>query len=182
MPAPIAASPRMKASESQASRRRARSGSPAPRRERSDAEGEPGHEQKRGAARQAVPELDQGLEARGLRNDLAVAERPVRAAAGAGAGGADDGAPEDDHDVDRDRDPGQPGSGGESGIGAHRPRSPAKYNRSRRARTRRPHVRNESAARAESLGQSVWLDFIRRSWLEDGTIARLIREDGVWPG
>jgi transaldolase len=31
----------------------------------------------------------------------------------------------------------------------------------------------------ESLGQSVWLDFIRRSWLEDGTIARLVREDGV---
>lgn len=29
------------------------------------------------------------------------------------------------------------------------------------------------------LGQSVWLDFIRRSWLEDGTIARLIREDGL---
>ena len=31
----------------------------------------------------------------------------------------------------------------------------------------------------ESLGQSVWLDFVRRSWLEDGTIARLVREDGV---
>jgi transaldolase len=31
----------------------------------------------------------------------------------------------------------------------------------------------------ESLGQSVWLDFIRRSWLEDGTIARLIRDDGL---
>jgi transaldolase/glucose-6-phosphate isomerase len=29
------------------------------------------------------------------------------------------------------------------------------------------------------LGQSVWLDFIRRSWLEDGTIARLIRDDGL---
>jgi transaldolase/glucose-6-phosphate isomerase len=29
------------------------------------------------------------------------------------------------------------------------------------------------------LGQSVWLDFIRRSWLEDGTIARLVREDGL---
>ena len=26
------------------------------------------------------------------------------------------------------------------------------------------------------LGQSVWLDFIRRSWLEDGTVERLIRE------
>jgi transaldolase/glucose-6-phosphate isomerase len=29
------------------------------------------------------------------------------------------------------------------------------------------------------LGQSVWLDFIRRSWLEDGTVARLIRDDGL---
>jgi transaldolase len=29
------------------------------------------------------------------------------------------------------------------------------------------------------LGQSVWLDFIRRSWLEDGTIARLVRDDGL---
>ncbi|MEO7973729.1 MAG: transaldolase [Thermoanaerobaculia bacterium] len=27
------------------------------------------------------------------------------------------------------------------------------------------------------LGQSVWLDFIRRSWLEDGTVANLIRAD-----
>jgi transaldolase len=29
------------------------------------------------------------------------------------------------------------------------------------------------------LGQSVWLDFIRRSWLEDGTVERLIREDDL---
>ena len=29
------------------------------------------------------------------------------------------------------------------------------------------------------LGQSVWLDFIRRSWLEDGTIERLIAEDDL---
>ena len=29
------------------------------------------------------------------------------------------------------------------------------------------------------LGQSVWLDFIRRSWLEDGTLARLIAEDDL---
>ena len=29
------------------------------------------------------------------------------------------------------------------------------------------------------LGQSVWLDFIRRSWLEDGTLERLISEDGL---
>lgn len=29
------------------------------------------------------------------------------------------------------------------------------------------------------LGQSVWLDFIRRSWLEDGTISRLVREDRI---
>lgn len=30
-----------------------------------------------------------------------------------------------------------------------------------------------------ALGQSVWLDDIRRAWLEDGTLARLIAEDGV---
>ncbi len=29
------------------------------------------------------------------------------------------------------------------------------------------------------LGQSVWLDFIRRSWLEDGTVKRLIAEDDL---
>ncbi len=29
------------------------------------------------------------------------------------------------------------------------------------------------------LGQSVWLDFIRRSWLEEGTVERLIREDDL---
>lgn len=29
------------------------------------------------------------------------------------------------------------------------------------------------------LGQSVWLDDIRRGWLKDGTLARLIREDGL---
>jgi len=30
-----------------------------------------------------------------------------------------------------------------------------------------------------TLGQSVWLDDIRRAWLVDGTLARLIAEDGV---
>lgn len=29
------------------------------------------------------------------------------------------------------------------------------------------------------LGQSVWLDFIRRSWLEDGTVEKLIAEDDL---
>jgi len=29
------------------------------------------------------------------------------------------------------------------------------------------------------LGQSVWLDFIRRSWLEDGTLERLIHDDDL---
>ncbi|HSN70117.1 MAG TPA: transaldolase family protein, partial [Steroidobacteraceae bacterium] len=29
------------------------------------------------------------------------------------------------------------------------------------------------------LGQSVWLDYIRRAMLADGTLARLIREDGL---
>jgi transaldolase len=33
--------------------------------------------------------------------------------------------------------------------------------------------------RLAKLGQSVWLDDIRRAWLEDGTIARLIEHDGV---
>ncbi len=31
----------------------------------------------------------------------------------------------------------------------------------------------------KSLGQSIWLDDIRRHWLEDGTLARLIEEDGI---
>jgi transaldolase len=31
----------------------------------------------------------------------------------------------------------------------------------------------------EDLGQSVWIDDIRRAWLRDGTLARLIAEDGV---
>jgi transaldolase len=30
-----------------------------------------------------------------------------------------------------------------------------------------------------ALGQSVWLDDIRRAWLVDGTLARLVAEDGV---
>ena len=30
-----------------------------------------------------------------------------------------------------------------------------------------------------TLGQSVWLDDIRRAWLADGTLARLIEHDGV---
>jgi len=29
------------------------------------------------------------------------------------------------------------------------------------------------------LGQSVWLDDIRRAWLEDGTLARLLADDGL---
>lgn len=31
----------------------------------------------------------------------------------------------------------------------------------------------------KALGQSVWLDDLRRRWLEDGTLARLIEEDGL---
>ena len=30
-----------------------------------------------------------------------------------------------------------------------------------------------------TLGQSVWLDDIRRTWHADGTLARLIEHDGV---
>ena len=33
--------------------------------------------------------------------------------------------------------------------------------------------------RLATLGQSVWLDDIRRAWLADGTLARLIEQDGV---
>lgn len=33
--------------------------------------------------------------------------------------------------------------------------------------------------RLKALGQSVWLDDIRRVWFEDGTLARLIEQDGV---
>jgi len=33
--------------------------------------------------------------------------------------------------------------------------------------------------RLAALGQSIWLDDLRRSWLEDGTLARLIAEDGL---
>jgi len=31
----------------------------------------------------------------------------------------------------------------------------------------------------KDLGQSIWLDDIRRAWLEDGTLARLIADDGL---
>ena len=30
-----------------------------------------------------------------------------------------------------------------------------------------------------SLGQSIWLDDIRRSWLQNGTFAKLISDDGL---
>ena len=46
-------------------------------------------------------ELDDGIQAGRTRQHLAVAERPVLAAAGAGAGGAHEGAPQDDGDVER---------------------------------------------------------------------------------
>lgn len=31
----------------------------------------------------------------------------------------------------------------------------------------------------KALGQSVWLDDLRRAWLDDGTLVRFVREDGV---
>jgi transaldolase len=40
-------------------------------------------------------------------------------------------------------------------------------------------VRANPLRSLEALGQSVWLDDIRRGWLDDGTLARLIAEDGV---
>jgi transaldolase len=42
----------------------------------------------------------------------------------------------------------------------------------------RDSVKNPLRA-LRTLGQSVWLDDIRRGWLEDGTLARLIAEDGL---
>ena len=33
--------------------------------------------------------------------------------------------------------------------------------------------------RLRALGQSVWVDDIRRAWLQDGTFRRWIEEDGV---
>jgi len=40
-------------------------------------------------------------------------------------------------------------------------------------------VRANPLRSLEALEQSVWLDDIRRGWLDDGTLARLIAEDGV---
>jgi transaldolase len=40
-------------------------------------------------------------------------------------------------------------------------------------------VRVNPLRQLQALGQSVWLDDIRRSWLQDGTLSRLIAEDGV---
>jgi transaldolase len=40
-------------------------------------------------------------------------------------------------------------------------------------------VRGSPLHRLAALGQSIWLDDIRRVWLEDGTLARLIVEDAV---
>jgi hypothetical protein len=65
---------------------------PDPREQRDD--GEEGE-----AARGAVRELDDHLRARRLRDDLAVAQRPMGAAARAGTRGADVGAPGDDAEV-----------------------------------------------------------------------------------
>jgi transaldolase len=40
-------------------------------------------------------------------------------------------------------------------------------------------MKHNPLQRLAMLGQSVWLDDIRRAWLEDGTLARLIAHDGV---
>ena len=60
-------------------------------------------------ARDAVRELDDRRDRRRPRHDLAVAERPVLAAAGAGAGGPHVGPPADHHQVPGDDDPREPG-------------------------------------------------------------------------
>ena len=43
----------------------------------------------------------------------------------------------------------------------------------------RPRARPNPLLDLPRLGQSVWLDFIRRRMLEDGELARLVAEDGV---
>ena len=40
-------------------------------------------------------------------------------------------------------------------------------------------MKHNPLRRLAALGQSVWLDDIRRAWLADGTLARLIEQDGV---
>jgi transaldolase len=40
-------------------------------------------------------------------------------------------------------------------------------------------MKHNPLQRLATLGQSVWLDDIRRAWLADGTLAQLIEEDGV---
>jgi len=38
---------------------------------------------------------------------------------------------------------------------------------------------SKALLRVRELGQSIWLDYIRRAMLSDGTLARLIRDDGL---
>lgn len=40
-------------------------------------------------------------------------------------------------------------------------------------------LRTNPLRQLEHLGQSIWLDDLRRSWIEDGTLARLIAQDGI---
>jgi transaldolase len=40
-------------------------------------------------------------------------------------------------------------------------------------------TRSNPLLRARALGQSIWLDYIRRGMLLDGTLARMIRDDGL---
>jgi hypothetical protein len=63
---------------------------------------EHGHQRGADAGERAVRELDDGSEAGMVRQDFAVAERPVCSAACAGAGGANDSAFQDDqhHEAD----------------------------------------------------------------------------------
>ena len=41
------------------------------------------------------------------------------------------------------------------------------------------HHRDNSLIQLESSGQSVWLDHIRRDLLDDGSLRKLIEEDGI---
>ena len=104
-PAPTAASVRMKKTDAPAARLRG----VALRLLTEDPQAERDHEHEGEAARGAVGELDHGLEGGGAGHDLAVAERPVGAAAGAGPGGAHECAPQDDGHVPAEDEPGEPG-------------------------------------------------------------------------
>ena len=111
-PAPTPASVSMKSIDQPAARARRMPG--RPRSPDGDDERQQGDQ--RQPAGEAVGELDEGRDRRRARHDLAVAERPVLAAAGARSGGAHVGTPADHHEVPGDDDPREPGQPGIHGV------------------------------------------------------------------